>query len=72
MSDAAFSAARVERRQSVADIPGIVAELEAQGIEIVTLTDAQTADLKAATAPVYDEFKDMFSNGLVDNIRKEA
>jgi len=70
MSDAAFAAARTERRQSVADIPGIVADLTAKGVEIVTLTDAQKADLKAATLPVYEEFKDTFSAGLVDQIKK--
>lgn len=72
MSDAAFEAARTERKQSVADIPGIVADLKEKGIKIVELSDAQKADLKAATAPVYNEFSDMFTPGLVDNIKNEA
>lgn len=69
MSDAAFSAARAERKQSVADVPGIVAELKSRGVEVVALTAEQTEDLKKATAPVYDEYAGAFTPGLVDSIR---
>jgi len=70
MSEAAFRAARAERRQSVADVPGIIANLEAKGLEIVRLTDEQKHELEQATKPVYDEFEDMFTANLIENIRK--
>jgi len=70
MSDAAFLAARQERRQSVADVPGIVAELDFEGVKIVNLSDEQAAELKAATAPVYELFKDAFTPGLIEDLKK--
>lgn len=69
ISKAAFNASRKERRQSVADVPGIVSELEAKQVKIVNFTDEQKTAIKQATAPVYEQFKDAFTPGLVEKLR---
>lgn len=70
MSTAAFNAARAERRESVADIPNILAECQERGVEVVRMDATEEADFKAVTSQVYDMYKDYFSPGLVDNIIK--
>jgi TRAP-type C4-dicarboxylate transport system substrate-binding protein len=69
LSVAAFNAARTERRESVADIPNILAECEEKGVEVVRMNDAETAKFKATTAPVYEKFADYFTPGLVQKIQ---
>lgn len=70
MSTAAFNAARAERRESVADIPNILAECEEKGVEVVRMTAEAAAEFKEVTSQVYTMYKDYFSPGLVDNIIK--
>ena len=70
MATAAFNAARAERRESVADIPNILAECEEKGVEVVRMSDSEQQRFRATVAPVYDKFADYFSAGLVDSIRK--
>lgn len=65
---AAFNAARQERRESVADIPNILAQCEQQGVEVVKMDSAETEKFKAVTAKVYDMYSDYFTPGLVKNI----
>lgn len=69
LSTAAFNAARAERRESVADIPNILAQCEAEGVEVVKMTAEQEARFKQVTAPVYDKFADYFTAGLVEKIQ---
>jgi len=69
MSNAAFRAAREERRQSVADVPGVMASLESIGVKIVELTDDEKAVMADATKSVYEKFEDTFTPGLVDAMR---
>jgi len=69
LSTAAFNAARTERRESVADIPNILAECEENGVEVVRMSDAELAKFKAVTADVYAMYDDYFTTGLVDNIK---
>jgi TRAP-type C4-dicarboxylate transport system substrate-binding protein len=69
LSTAAFNAARSERRESVADIPNILAECEENGVEVVRMNDQELAKFKALTADVYAMYDDYFTTGLVDNIK---
>jgi TRAP-type C4-dicarboxylate transport system substrate-binding protein len=70
-SDAAFVAARQERRESVADIPNILAECEARGVKVVKMSVEAEQEFRATTAPVYEMYKDYFSAGLVSKIQKQ-
>ena len=70
VSIAAFNAARAERRESVADIPRILAECEKHGIEVVRMNDQELENFKSITDQVYTMYEDYFSPGLVDSIRK--
>jgi TRAP-type C4-dicarboxylate transport system substrate-binding protein len=69
LSDAAFVAARQERRESVADVPGIIAEFQSKGVELVTMTSEEKAKFVNATSKVYDKFADYFTPGLVEKIQ---
>ena len=51
LSDAAFNAARKERRESVADIPNILAECEAKGVEVVRMSTEEKAKFKEVKDP---------------------
>lgn len=69
MATAAFNAARKERRESVADIPNILAECEAKGVEVVTMRAEEQAKFKEVTSKVYEKFADYFTKGLVQSIQ---
>jgi TRAP-type C4-dicarboxylate transport system substrate-binding protein len=69
MATAAFNAARAERRESVADIPNILAECSEKGVEVVKMSAEEEAKFRAATSPVYDTFADYFTPGLVQKIQ---
>ena len=69
MATAAFNAARAERRESVADIPNILAECAEKGVEVVKMAAEEEAKFRAATAPVYEKFADYFTPGLVEKIQ---
>lgn len=69
LSDAAFVAARQERRESVADVPGIIAEFQAKGVKLVQMEESEKARFRQATETVYSKYEDYFSNNLVEKIR---
>ena len=69
MADAAFTSARIERRESVADIPNILAECEEKGVKVVRMSSEETDKFKAVTSAVYDKFADYFTPGLVKKIQ---
>lgn len=69
MATAAFNAARKERRESVADIPNILAECEAKGVEVVSMSAEEQEKFKLVTASVYEKFEYYFSKGLVQSIQ---
>jgi TRAP-type C4-dicarboxylate transport system substrate-binding protein len=70
-SDAAFVAARQERRESVADIPNILAECQARGVKVVKMSVEAEQEFRDTTAPVYEMYKDYFTAGLVSKIQKQ-
>jgi TRAP-type C4-dicarboxylate transport system substrate-binding protein len=69
MATAAFNAARKERRESVADIPNILAECEEKGVEVVRMSETEQKKFKEVTSAVYDKFADYFTPGLVQKIQ---
>ena len=69
LATAAFNAARAERRESVADIPNILAECAEKGVEVVKMSSEAEKQFRAVTAPVYDKFADYFTPGLVQKIQ---
>jgi TRAP-type C4-dicarboxylate transport system substrate-binding protein len=70
MATAAFNAARKERRESVADIPNILAQCEAEGVKVVRMSAEEECKFKAVTSEVYEKFDNYFTAGLVDKIQK--
>ena len=69
MATAAFNAARKERRESVADIPNILAECEEKGVEVVRMNQTEQKKFKEVTSSVYEKFADYFTPGLVQKIQ---
>lgn len=69
LSRAAFNAARAERRESVADIPNILAECQEKGVEVVKMSADQQQKFEETTSKVYDMFADYFTPGLVKGIQ---
>lgn len=69
MATAAFNAARVERRESVADIPNILAECYQRGVEVVRMSETEQKKFKEITSSVYEKFADYFTPGLVQKIQ---
>jgi TRAP-type C4-dicarboxylate transport system substrate-binding protein len=69
MATAAFNAARKERRESVADIPNILAECASKGVEVITMRAEEQVKFKQVTSKVYEKFADYFTPGLVQSIQ---
>jgi len=70
MADAAATAARIERRESVADIPNILAECERENVPVIRMTAEEENKFKKITSSVYEKYKDYFSPGLVPSLIK--
>ncbi len=70
LSQAAFDAARQERRESVANIPEILDLCEKEGVKVVKMSAEEECKFKAVTAQVYDMYADYFTPGLVQKIQK--
>lgn len=70
MMTAAQNAARMERKESVADIPRLRAEFKARGIEEIALEGVELQKFKETVEPVYDKFKYYFTPGLVNRIKE--
>jgi TRAP-type C4-dicarboxylate transport system substrate-binding protein len=70
MVEAAEKAAKLERKESVADIPNILAECERQQVEVVRMPENEMKKFKDITAQVYDKYADYFnSKDLVKRIQ---
>jgi TRAP-type C4-dicarboxylate transport system substrate-binding protein len=67
---AAADAARTERRESVEDIPNILAQCEAEKVEVVKMNREETAKFMFITTRIYDMYKDYFTPGLVPALLK--
>jgi TRAP-type C4-dicarboxylate transport system substrate-binding protein len=69
LSQAAFNAAKIERKTSVEDIPNILAECNEKGVEVIRMNDTETAKFKELTSKVYSMYEDYFTVGLVDRLK---
>lgn len=70
MHDAALDAARLERRESVEQIDGIIEECKEKEVNIVTMSEVERAKFKEATSPLYKKYENFFSSDLVEQIKK--
>ena len=70
MVEAAQNAAKLERKESVAEIPNILAQCESEGVEVVRMPESEAEKFKDVTAQVYDMYADYFNDkGLVKRIQ---
>ena len=70
IKDAAIKAGRREREVTIQDGENAKQRLLAEGVNIVDLTEAETAEWKEKTQAVYEKFEPTFSPGLVDRIKR--
>ena len=70
LKNAALKAGRKERETTILDGEEAKAKLKAEGIEIHELTPEEKAEFVEKTKVVYEEFKDKFTPGLIDKIKK--
>lgn len=70
VSNAAVTAARLEREESIKDAVDTKEKCREAGIKVVTLSSAEQAKFKTKTAGVYRKYSDYFSPGLVEGIQK--
>lgn len=68
-ADAALAAAKIERAESIADIAQTQARAVEEGINVVHLTEEETASFKAVTAPLHAKYDAIFTQGLVGKIK---
>jgi TRAP-type C4-dicarboxylate transport system substrate-binding protein len=68
-ADAALAAAKIERAESIADIAQTQTRAVEEGINVVRLSDEETAQFKAATAPLHGKYEAIFTEGLVSKIK---
>jgi TRAP-type C4-dicarboxylate transport system substrate-binding protein len=70
IKDAAIKAGRREREVTIQDGENAKQRLLADGVNIVDLTEQETAEWKEKTQVVYEKFEPTFSPGLIDRIKK--
>ncbi|MBC7429471.1 MAG: TRAP transporter substrate-binding protein [Bacteriovorax sp.] len=70
MRAAAVDAAREERAESIRDGEEAKIKAKKEGIEIVTLSDAEMSKFSEATKVVYEKFDNFFSPGLIQRIKQ--
>lgn len=69
MKDAALDAARIERRESVAQIDDIIKDCAEKNVPVLKMTDTETEKFVAATSSVYEKYQDYFTTDLIDQIK---
>jgi TRAP-type C4-dicarboxylate transport system substrate-binding protein len=70
LKEAALKAGRKERETTIQDGEEAKEKLKAEGINIHELTLEEKAEFIEKTKVVYEEFKDKFTPGLIDKIKK--
>jgi hypothetical protein len=70
IKDAAIKAGRREREVTIEDGEQAKQRLINDGIDIVDLTEEETAEWKAKAQTVYEKFEPSFTPGLIDRIKK--
>ena len=70
IKEAALKAGRKERETTIMDGEEAKEKLIAEGVAIHELTPEEKAEFIEKTKVVYEEFKDKFTPGLIDKIKK--
>jgi TRAP-type C4-dicarboxylate transport system substrate-binding protein len=70
IKDAAIKAGRREREVTIQDGETARQQLIADGIDVIELSEQETAEWKAKARVVYEKFEPTFSPGLIDKIKK--
>ena len=70
LKEAAIKAGRKERETTIMDGEEAKQRLKDEGVDVKELTPEQRAEFKEKTQVVYEQFKDTFTPGLVDKIKK--
>ena len=71
VAESAKVAARYERSISIDDIAKVQARAEADGIEVIKMSDAEQTRFAKATEVVYTKFENYFTPGLVSKIQSK-
>ena len=69
LSEAAFNAARKERKVSIEDIPNILQQCAENEVEVVRMNEEETKKFKDITSKVYAMYQDYFTEGLVEKLK---
>jgi TRAP-type C4-dicarboxylate transport system substrate-binding protein len=70
IKDAAIKAGRREREVTIQDGEDAKQQLVADGIDVIELSEEETAEWKSKAQAVYEKFEPTFSPGLIDKIKK--
>jgi TRAP-type C4-dicarboxylate transport system substrate-binding protein len=70
IKDAAIKAGRREREVTIQDGETARQQLIADGIDVIALSEQETAEWKHKAQSVYEKFEPTFSPGLIDKIKK--
>jgi TRAP-type C4-dicarboxylate transport system substrate-binding protein len=70
IKDAAIKAGRREREVTIQDGEDAKKQLVADGIDVIELSEEETAEWKSKAQAVYEKFEPTFSPGLIDKIKK--
>ena len=68
-ANAALSAAKIERQESLKDIEKVQAQAKEDGIETVVMKNAEKEKFMKTTQPLYNKYNSVFGNGLLDSIK---
>jgi len=70
IKEAALTAARIERKQSIEDSIATKEKCKTDGIPVITLSEKEGKRFKDALKPVYKKYKTYFSKDFVSQIEK--
>jgi len=70
LGQAAFNAARLERKWSVEDSERIAQEGQQAGVQYKELSEVEMMKFRALTEPLYTKYQSVFMPGLIDSIRR--
>jgi TRAP-type C4-dicarboxylate transport system substrate-binding protein len=70
IKDAAIKAGRKEREVTIQDGEDAKQKLLADGIDVIELSQEETAEWKHKAQAVYEKFEPTFTPGLIDKIKK--
>jgi TRAP-type transport system periplasmic protein len=69
-ADAAISAAKIERAESLEHVESVQEQARQDGIQVAHLSADERAKFKLATEVVYDQYQDYFTSGLIEQIKR--